>query len=554
MIFMKKGVVLFSVAFVFAFSFILFALSFVLATDICLSSWQSGTCSNLNCNSVPPHQSFGPCPAGKFNCDGYGDCGDTWGPDASCGVADCQRQWWYKDSDNDGYYFESLERICSWNEEPCGKPGQDWYISRAGGGDCDDNNANVHPGANEVCNSIDDDCDTLVDEGNVCCSNVCPNSNTINCGVEFFNTCGGSCGYGTKATCISPLVCDTNSPINGCVMPYATFSNLHWENLLGNAITQAQLGDSVNMKADIIYDPAIYTGMAFDVYNKSGFFAFIENDSSTSLGWPNYTTSRKILLNNGIGDYYFLAVLRTYLSNNNPNQQKFARSSNITVSSTSSNSAPKAQILMPLANSNLSTSVSFTQNSSDADDILNLTWDFGDGNITKITGYSFLNKAAGDINHIYSAPGVYEVILTAQEATRGQISIDKVSIKVFQSGINVFPIITTPTNLGHYVGGSWLTFNASRSFVANCSASSSCSDILPGNLKCCYIHAPNQASITGNYDLVMNWTINRGNSQVYSQFGNWSSGFSNAVFSQLLSSPLIPGVYSVKLNMTYVKR
>ena len=32
--------------------------------------------------------------------------------------------------------------------------------------DCNDSNAAVHPGASEVCNGLDDDCDGVVDEGN----------------------------------------------------------------------------------------------------------------------------------------------------------------------------------------------------------------------------------------------------------------------------------------------------------------------------------------------------------------------------------------------------
>jgi hypothetical protein len=64
---------------------------------------------------------------------------------------------WYLDADNDGYYSNTTQSASS--------PGVGWNTSPgSGGGDCNDNNAAIHPGATEVCNGIDDDCDGLVDE------------------------------------------------------------------------------------------------------------------------------------------------------------------------------------------------------------------------------------------------------------------------------------------------------------------------------------------------------------------------------------------------------
>jgi hypothetical protein len=93
------------------------------------------------------------------NCDGVdgevdheSDCDDGFDNDGDT-LIDCADEDCEDDPDCDG----------------CMDADDDGYCSEASGGDdCDDSNSSVHPYATETCNDRDDDCDGLVDEGDVC--------------------------------------------------------------------------------------------------------------------------------------------------------------------------------------------------------------------------------------------------------------------------------------------------------------------------------------------------------------------------------------------------
>jgi hypothetical protein len=83
------------------------------------------------------------CNGTDDDCDGDTDEGDATDPST-----------WYADNDDDG--FGNPEDTAHACDEP------DGYV--ADNTDCDDTNRDVHPGATEYCNEVDDDCDSTIDE------------------------------------------------------------------------------------------------------------------------------------------------------------------------------------------------------------------------------------------------------------------------------------------------------------------------------------------------------------------------------------------------------
>jgi hypothetical protein len=89
-------------------------------------------------------------------CDGVDNNCDTFADDDDGGVDPASETTFYRDRDRDGFGDDAAV------VQACVNPDAAHY--QTVGGDCDDADVQVFPGQVEICNSIDDNCDTLVDE------------------------------------------------------------------------------------------------------------------------------------------------------------------------------------------------------------------------------------------------------------------------------------------------------------------------------------------------------------------------------------------------------
>ncbi len=101
----------------------------------------SEDCNDLDDSSFPNAEEV--CDDEDNDCDGQADEGSPTGSST-----------WYIDYDGDGYGSTSFTL------DACDAPSG--YVDDTS--DCNDSNQDVHPGATEICNEDDDDCDSAVDE------------------------------------------------------------------------------------------------------------------------------------------------------------------------------------------------------------------------------------------------------------------------------------------------------------------------------------------------------------------------------------------------------
>ena len=130
-------------------------------------------------------------PAAQEACNGADD--DCDGAVDEAGAAGCAA--WYRDLDDDGWGHTSAAKCL------CGPVGD--YTATAGG-DCNDLAPTVYPGAGEVCNGADDDCDGAVDE-----------KGALGCSVWYVD--GDQDGFGLpgSAVCLCGATGKTTATVGG---------------------------------------------------------------------------------------------------------------------------------------------------------------------------------------------------------------------------------------------------------------------------------------------------------------------------------------------------
>jgi len=203
---------------------------------------------------------------------------------------------YYQDVDRDGYGTTASQCLCA----PAA-PYDSLYST-----DCNDSNSAIHPGATEVCDGIDNNCNTLTDTSDLPLSTLCPNT------AHAVSSCGGASGCGISFCNTSWYDVD-GLYSTGCEAQEDSYDQASQGDLCATSVALGPLvsGQPVNFVAnsvpngDVDWYTATATGITrFDV-------RFTVNPGS-AYRFDLYQTNCSTLLASAVSTNYLATTPATY--------------------------------------------------------------------------------------------------------------------------------------------------------------------------------------------------------------------------------------------------
>lgn len=310
---------------------------------------------------------------------------------------------------------------------------------------------------------------------------------------------------------------DTNFLIKICCKQEVVIptGNVYWADMQGNPITDAEIGDSVLM----IYQDMAGQNYDFEVWENDRLFDDYIRSVTESFDFGVDLAAKWVITQEDwekdiISDPEFVFVVDSITSENL-----------IVPEDSFANSPPLTQIIKPVAETDYvirqgdvsTNTISFEQISSDVDDDLKISWNFGDSASVKLE--NCLSGTNCNTTHQYTASGTKNIILTASEMaprTPAQFIKDFSRIYVYDGGITAFVV------MDYVVNERMVTIDSTQTHVSDCDylqatcenkyGAGNCYQIIdeinPVDFVWCYDLVLRVDGIDSNPNLFLDWTAN----------------------------------------------